>query len=146
MTISFIVDEYYDFFMMLMLLSIIALTVLKAYFSRERLRTFNNYSTIIRNSAALQRRLELIMLELENLPLDTHLDESFHSRSVSKALVETLPHIDANEEGHCSVCLDVILCEQKVTILPCTHRFHSTCVDKWLLIKAICPICKTRIN
>lgn len=87
------------------------------------------------------------MMELENLPLDTLPDETvIEPRSVSKELINTLPHVPAFEQDSCSVCLDTIECEQIITILPCTHKFHSTCVDNWLLIKPVCPICKTRIN
>ena len=146
MLLMFINEKYSEVLMMIMFLCIVALSVLRAYFSRERLRAYNNYSDILRHNSNIQRRLELIMMELENLPLETLAEEVIEPRNVSKELINTLPHILANEEGYCSICLDGILCEQKITILPCTHKFHSTCVDNWLLIKAVCPICKTRIN
>ena len=146
MLLTFVKEKYSDVAMMIMFLCIVVLSILRAYFTRERLRAYNRYSAIIRHNAGINRRLEMIMMELESLPLDTLVEEVPEPRNLSKEIINTLPHIEANEEGHCSICLDNIACEQKVTILPCTHKFHSTCVDNWLLIKAVCPICKTRIN
>ena len=30
--------------------------------------------------------------------------------------------------------------------LPCPHFFHIGCVDKWLKITALCPLCKFEIG
>ncbi|KAI9225837.1 MAG: hypothetical protein DHS80DRAFT_33322 [Piptocephalis tieghemiana] len=43
----------------------------------------------------------------------------------------------------CSVCLDDFLVGDELRLLPCGHRFHSMCIDPWLLNKSsCCPLCK----
>ena len=43
----------------------------------------------------------------------------------------------------CSVCLEDMPANSIVKILPCLHRFHPQCIDKWLEISKLkCPVCK----
>ncbi|KAH3758998.1 E3 ubiquitin-protein ligase SDIR1 [Pelomyxa schiedti] len=42
----------------------------------------------------------------------------------------------------CPICLDNLQAGEKVKVLPCLHQFHAECVDRWLVIKPHCPICK----
>ena len=47
--------------------------------------------------------------------------------------------------GECVVCLQPYAPGQFVRTLPCSHCFHSECIDKWLLAASrepCCPICK----
>lgn len=52
---------------------------------------------------------------------------------------ETL--IEMSTDTTCALCI----CEYEegdlIRELTCRHRFHSHCVDKWLLSKSICPVC-----
>ncbi|CAJ1442032.1 unnamed protein product, partial [Effrenium voratum] len=48
------------------------------------------------------------------------------SRSSVAALVAELP----NPEGSCGVCLESL--RREVLRLPCSHAFHSACIEKWL--------------
>lgn len=45
----------------------------------------------------------------------------------------------------CAVCLDEFQNNQLVRTLPCDHEFHCECVDRWLLAKRTCPLCKGNI-
>ncbi|XP_078360748.1 RING finger protein 215-like [Oculina patagonica] len=45
----------------------------------------------------------------------------------------------------CAVCLDEFHSNQLVRTLPCDHEFHYKCVDRWLLAKRTCPLCKGNI-
>ncbi|XP_057971154.1 E3 ubiquitin-protein ligase At4g11680-like [Malania oleifera] len=52
------------------------------------------------------------------------------------------------EEGDDDLCC-VCLCrlmeggDEKVRVLPCLHRFHGVCVDKWFSVcRRTCPVCR----
>ncbi|KAH6774533.1 hypothetical protein C2S52_002495 [Perilla frutescens var. hirtella] len=64
----------------------------------------------------------------------------------TKASIESLPRVRVSEEGmECAICLteyEVNGEESEVKEMPCRHRFHSCCIDKWLGIHGSCPICR----
>jgi hypothetical protein len=45
----------------------------------------------------------------------------------------------------CCICLAKYAHNDELRELPCTHCFHKECVDKWLKINALCPLCKAEI-
>ncbi|OLY80065.1 Receptor homology region, transmembrane domain- and RING domain-containing protein 5 [Smittium mucronatum] len=48
-------------------------------------------------------------------------------------------------KGHttCSMCLDDFIQNSKIRKLPCGHKFHTECIDPWLMKQsALCPICR----
>ncbi|KAJ6846593.1 putative E3 ubiquitin-protein ligase [Iris pallida] len=49
------------------------------------------------------------------------------------------------EDAVCCVCLGRYLDNDELRELPCTHFFHIECVDKWLKINALCPLCKSEV-
>mmetsp|Transcript_95115 Transcript_95115/g.307103 ORF Transcript_95115/g.307103 Transcript_95115/m.307103 type:complete len:473 (-) Transcript_95115:71-1489(-) len=42
----------------------------------------------------------------------------------------------------CSICCDTFQEEDRMRVLPCLHRYHAACVDKWLALSSTCPLCK----
>jgi len=50
------------------------------------------------------------------------------------------------EDAVCCICLTKYGDDDELRELPCTHFFHAQCVDKWLKINAVCPLCKTEIG
>lgn len=64
----------------------------------------------------------------------------------TKASIESLPRVQISEAGlECAICLaeyEVNNEELEVKEMPCRHRFHSGCIDKWLGIHGSCPICR----
>lgn len=52
---------------------------------------------------------------------------------------------DSTTSGECAVCLDIFLQGEELRVLPCSHRFHKECIDKWLRKHYKCPTCKQSI-
>ena len=46
------------------------------------------------------------------------------------------------------ICLVNFDQDSMVTPLPCDirHYFHTECIEKWLIIEAICPLCKKAVT
>jgi len=56
-------------------------------------------------------------------------------------LTRTLSMVDV-----CAVCLDEVReRRQRVTRLPCSHKYHSECVLPWLAIHPDCPCCRALV-
>lgn len=71
-------------------------------------------------------------------------------RGLTKAEIEQLPDYRFNKETHhsdmdqtsCVVCMCDFENKQLLRVLPCSHEFHTKCVDKWLKTNRTCPICR----
>ncbi|KAJ3694165.1 hypothetical protein LUZ60_009645 [Juncus effusus] len=49
------------------------------------------------------------------------------------------------DDAVCCICLAKYIDNEELRELPCTHFFHQECVDKWLKINALCPLCKAEV-
>ncbi|CAL5359058.1 unnamed protein product [Camellia sinensis] len=52
----------------------------------------------------------------------------------------------SGEDAVCCICLAKYAHNDELRELPCTHFFHKECVDKWLKINALCPLCKGEVG
>ncbi|XP_010913034.1 E3 ubiquitin-protein ligase At1g63170 isoform X1 [Elaeis guineensis] len=50
------------------------------------------------------------------------------------------------EDAVCCICLANYADNDELRELPCSHFFHMVCVDKWLKINALCPLCKSEVG
>ncbi|KAJ4951346.1 hypothetical protein NE237_028178 [Protea cynaroides] len=54
--------------------------------------------------------------------------------------------IISGEDAVCCICLAKFADNDELRELPCSHFFHTECVDKWLKINALCPLCKYEVG
>lgn len=47
------------------------------------------------------------------------------------------------EQEPCCICREDYNEGEDIGTLNCRHDFHTTCIKQWLMIKNLCPICKT---
>ncbi|KAB5569160.1 hypothetical protein DKX38_002953 [Salix brachista] len=63
----------------------------------------------------------------------------------SKASIEAMPSVEIgedNKDGECAIYLEEWESGAIVRKMPCKHRFHGNCVEKWLKIHGNCPVCR----
>jgi hypothetical protein len=55
--------------------------------------------------------------------------------------------IDLNipEPKDCSICLEKLIDDDIELELPCKHRFHVYCIQRWAGINKNCPLCRKTI-
>ncbi|KAK3437007.1 E3 ubiquitin-protein ligase At1g63170 [Eucalyptus grandis] len=52
----------------------------------------------------------------------------------------------SGDDAVCCICLAKYANNDELRELPCNHFFHKECVDKWLKINALCPLCKSEVG
>ncbi|KAK6725472.1 hypothetical protein RB195_004042 [Necator americanus] len=54
--------------------------------------------------------------------------------------------VPENEAERCTVCLCEFETGEEVRNLRCTHIFHVSCIDKWLVYNKKCPVCRLDVD
>ncbi|GAB2275134.1 hypothetical protein Dimus_009896 [Dionaea muscipula] len=46
-------------------------------------------------------------------------------------------------DGTCAICLSEYVPRETLRTIPdCNHYFHAKCIDEWLRMKGVCPVCR----
>ena len=53
-------------------------------------------------------------------------------------------HADINDE--CAICLEPMKAGDKVSLIYCSHIFHTQCIYDWFLTKQVCPYCEQPVH
>jgi len=70
----------------------------------------------------------------EDYELFFMLDETVEKKKVSKTAFSSFPQtiLTADLPVDCAVCLCPMASGEKVTTLPCSHQYHTPCIEQWL--------------
>ncbi|KAK4741391.1 hypothetical protein SAY87_024979 [Trapa incisa] len=61
----------------------------------------------------------------------------------SETAIEALRAVEADEErSECTICLEGWEAGKE---MPCGHRFHGDCIERWLRIHGSCPVCRFKL-
>jgi hypothetical protein len=66
----------------------------------------------------------------------------------SKAAIAALKEVRTAAEGgdappgDCAICLDAFDTGKE---MPCGHRFHGECLERWLGVHGSCPVCRSEL-
>eukprot|EP00128_Syssomonas_multiformis_P018756 Colp12_sorted_trinity150504_noHs@11051 len=52
----------------------------------------------------------------------------------------------SSEDATCTICLSEYSEGEDLRELPCKHHFHQECVDRWLKINKVCPLCVQAVD
>jgi len=65
-------------------------------------------------------------------------------RGATKDTIEAIPLVKYSPDcpqTSCAVCLSDFERGDMLRRLPCGHKFHRCCIDKWLMRNKVCPLC-----
>jgi hypothetical protein len=87
-------------------------------------------------------------------PTNTNIDAHAEARTDAHAAVSGAVASGGGGGGgssgesalQCSVCLCDVEDGEEVRVLPCLHRYHLGCIDRWLGEHRTCPVCKWDIT
>jgi len=56
---------------------------------------------------------------------------------------------DDGSQDDCPLCMDIFVQDQEVRRMPCSHFFHTDCIERWFLAgqqqSFCCPLCRLDI-
>lgn len=76
-------------------------------------------------------------------------EEDVMNKLKTKAYLTGKTYINLEEEApidveaqSCIICQEEYKNQEKIGSLDCGHEYHANCLQKWLIVKNVCPICK----
>merc|ERR1719482_694072 len=93
-----------------------------------------------REMEQLVHQFEALRAAQEPVPTPSYLfmTGALPTHAVTAEELEAFPE----ELKSCTICIEDFREGDVQRTLPCFHRFHSHCVDRWLQEHGTCPICK----
>ncbi|RVW70052.1 E3 ubiquitin-protein ligase RING1-like [Vitis vinifera] len=100
----------------------------------------------------LQARIRLVTMHVRNerVLIDLATRESMIENEgrgngmipATEISIKTLKTETILEGESCMICLEELGGGSEVTVMPCSHVFHGSCIIRWLKQSHVCPICR----
>jgi hypothetical protein len=72
---------------------------------------------------------------------------NIENKNLSPITICLSPTLSDSESGsECSICLETYRSGQEVSILSCSHEYHSSCIKEWMIKNRSCPMCRKDIH
>ncbi len=75
-------------------------------------------------------------------PLRVLLPLAVHLTYEALALCHSCMYFMPPTADECCICLGQMHFYQRILTLPCHHRFHRSCIHRWMARSRDCPLCK----
>ncbi|XP_073040749.1 E3 ubiquitin ligase BIG BROTHER-related-like isoform X3 [Primulina eburnea] len=75
------------------------------------------------------------------------------SRGLSVDTIASLPSVNYKSQGdEAGISDSCVICRldyedgETLTVLSCKHSYHTECINNWLKINKVCPVCSTEVS
>lgn len=112
---------------------------------RESYRNLFNYTSEISLSPEYYNNLQHYLTSSRNFQdiIDDSMNVSVEQKGLPIELIAALPErLALDSDDVCAICTDNYKENELITVLPCNHSYHKTCIKIWLKSNANCPICR----
>uniref|UniRef100_A0A0D9WJR9 RING-type E3 ubiquitin transferase n=1 Tax=Leersia perrieri TaxID=77586 RepID=A0A0D9WJR9_9ORYZ len=90
---------------------------------------------------------ELVALEEQIGSVNTGFTESYIKENLKLTSyipdAVCMPDQSSVENDACIICQEEYEAKELIGTLGCGHKYHAMCIKEWLMVKNLCPICKT---
>ncbi|KAL1325631.1 hypothetical protein HN51_035686 [Arachis hypogaea] len=70
-------------------------------------------------------------------------EEIITNQMKTKTYLMAASAVNLEEADVCVICQDEYENQDTIGFLPCGHEYHADCLRKWLLVRNVCPLCKS---
>ncbi|KAJ4839532.1 hypothetical protein Tsubulata_037058, partial [Turnera subulata] len=74
-------------------------------------------------------------------------EEISRPKGAASSAIEALPkytvtNLSNGDSRMCEICMEELRIGSPLTLMPCSHEFHGPCVEQWLKVSYMCPLCR----
>lgn len=95
------------------------------------------------SSASNERPVDIIFARTIDSDSPNYLE---YQSDLDKYLCEFEIDSSTDFQPECVICLGSMYDENKLSIVSCSHKFHTKCIKDWIKIKKNCPICRVELK